>query len=50
MSKRISAEKISSVSVFTRPFIEYTNTRIKLKFDGKTIYFPRINSKLLYGL
>ena len=34
ISKELSDEKISSVSEFTRPFIEYTNARIKLKFDG----------------
>ena len=33
ISKGLSDEKISSVSGFTRPFIEYTNARIKLKFD-----------------
>ena len=33
ISKGLSDEKISSVSGFTRPFIEYTNDRIKLKFD-----------------
>ena len=31
-SKVLSNEKISSVTRFERPFIEYTNTRIKLKF------------------
>ena len=30
-------KKISSVSGFTRPFIEYTNARIKLKFDGSIL-------------
>ena len=55
ISKGLSDEKISSVSGFTRPFIEYTNARINIKFDGsilreKIIYFPRINSKLLYSL
>ena len=35
ISKELSDEKISSVSGFTRPFIEYTNARIKLKFDGR---------------
>ena len=33
ISKRLPDEKISSVSGFKRPFIEYTNARIKLKFD-----------------
>ena len=33
MSKGLSDEKISFVSGFKRPFIEYTNARIKLKFD-----------------
>ena len=33
MSKGLFDEKISSASVFKRPFIEYTNARIKLKFD-----------------
>ena len=33
ISKGLSDEKISSVSGFKRPFIEYTNARIKLKFD-----------------
>ena len=35
--KGLSDEKISSVSGFTRPFIEYTNARIKLKFDGSIL-------------
>ena len=30
-------KKISSVSGFTRPFIEYTNARIKPKFDGSIL-------------
>ena len=33
ISKGLSDEKISSDSGFKRPFIEYTNARIKLKFD-----------------
>ena len=33
ISKRLYDEKISSVSGFTRLFIEYTNPRISLKFD-----------------
>ena len=33
ISKGLSDEKISSDSGFKRPFIEYTNSRIKLKFD-----------------
>ena len=33
ISKGLSDEKISSVTRFERPFIEYTNTRTKLKFD-----------------
>ena len=37
ISKELSDERISSVSGFTRPFIEYTNTRIKLKFDGRIL-------------
>ena len=37
ISKGLSDEKISSVSGFTRPFIEYTNARIKLKFDGSVL-------------
>ena len=32
-SKGFSDEKISSVSGFKRPFIEYANARIKLKLD-----------------
>ena len=35
--KGLSDEKISSVSGITRPFIEYTNARIKLKFDGSIL-------------
>ena len=55
ISKGLSNEKNSSVSGFKRPFIEYTNARIKLKFDKKffktkIVYFPCINSKLLYSL
>ena len=37
ISKGLSDEKISSVSVFTRPFTEYTNARIKLNFDGSIL-------------
>ena len=33
ISKELSDEKISSVSEFKRPLIQYTNARIKLKFD-----------------
>ena len=33
ISKGLSDEKINSVSGFKRPFIEYTNARINLKFD-----------------
>ena len=33
ISKELSDEKISSVSGLKRPFIEYTNAKIKLKFD-----------------
>ena len=37
ISNGLSDEKISSVSGFIRPFIEYTNARIKLKFDGSIL-------------
>ena len=37
ISKGLSDEKISSVSGFTRAFIEYTNAGIKLKFDGSIL-------------
>ena len=37
ISKGLSDEEISSVSGFTRPFIEYANARIKLKFDGSIL-------------
>ena len=37
ISKGLSDDKISSVSGFTRPFIEYTNARIKLTFDGSIL-------------
>ena len=37
ISKGLSDEKVSSVGGFTRPFIEYTNARIKLKFDGSIL-------------
>ena len=46
----ISDEKISSVSRFTRPFIEYTNARINLKIIAIANYYtvyrlnPRTNS------
>ena len=33
MPKGLSYEKYSSVTRFERPFIEYTNARIKLKFN-----------------
>ena len=36
-SKGLSGEKNSSVSGFTRSFIEYTNARIKLKFEGSIL-------------
>ena len=37
ISKGLSNEQISSVYGFTRPFIEYMNARIKLKFDGSIL-------------
>ena len=37
ISKGLSDEKISSVSGFKRPFIEYTNARIKLKFEATSL-------------
>ena len=37
ISKRLSDEKNCSVSGFTSPFIEYKNSRIKLKFDGNIL-------------
>ena len=45
ISKRLSDEKISSVSGFTRPFIEYTNARIKLRFDG-SIFTEKLSTSL----
>ena len=45
ISKGLSDEKISSVSGFTRPFIEYTNTRIKLKFD-ESILSQKLSTSL----
>ena len=52
ISKGISNEKISSVTGFERPFLEYTNARIKLKFNESILRkkFSWINSKLLYSL
>ena len=37
ISKGLYDEKNSSVSGFTRPFIEYANARIKLKFDASIL-------------
>ena len=37
ISKGLSNEKISSVTGFERPFIEYINARTKLKFDGSIL-------------
>ena len=37
ISKVLYDEKNSSISGFTHPFIEYTNARIKLKFDGSIL-------------
>ena len=37
ISKELSDEKISSIGGFTRLFIEDTNARIKLKFDGSIL-------------
>ena len=37
ISKGLSDQKNCSVSGFTRPFIEYTIARIKLKFDGRML-------------
>ena len=37
ISKGLSNEKISSVTGFERPFIEYTNARIKLKLHGSIL-------------
>ena len=37
MSKGLSSEKSSSVNGFKRPFIKYTNSRIKLKFDESVL-------------
>ena len=36
-SKGLYDEKINSVSGFTGSFIEYTNARMKLKFDGSIL-------------
>ena len=44
ISKGLSNEKISSVSGFTRPFIEYTNARIKLRFDGSILRYKLFTS------
>ena len=45
ISKGLSDEKISSVSGFKRPFIEYTNARIKLKFD-ESILIQKLSTSL----
>ena len=45
ISKGLSDEKISSVSGFTRPFLEHTNARIKLKFDG-SIFRKKLSTSL----
>ena len=37
IKRGLSDEKISSDSGFKRPFIEYTNARIKLKFDERIL-------------
>ena len=37
ISKGLSNENISSVTGFERPFIEYTNARIKLKLHGSIL-------------
>ena len=37
ISNGLSKEKISSVAGFERPFIEYTNAKINLKFDGSNL-------------
>ena len=45
MSKGLSDEKNSSDSGFKRPFIEYTNARIKLKFD-ESILTQKLSTSL----
>ena len=45
ISKGLSDEKIGSVSGFNRPFIEYTNARIKLKFD-ENIFRQKLSTSL----
>ena len=45
ISKGLSDEKISSVSGFTRPFIEYTKARIKVKF-GRGILREKLSTSL----
>ena len=53
-SKGLSDEKISSVSRFTRPFIEYTNARINLKIIAicllKTKTITKFHANSLYSL
>ena len=45
ISTGLSDEKISSVSGFKLPFIEYTNARIKLKFD-ESILIQKMSTSL----
>ena len=45
ISKELSNEKISSLSGFTRPFIEHTNARIKLKFE-RSILREKLSTSL----
>ena len=45
ISKGLSDEKISSVSGFKRPFIEYMNARIKLKVD-ESILTQKLSTSL----
>ena len=45
ISKGLSDEKNSSDSGFKRPFIEYTNARIKLKFD-ESIFTQKLPTSL----
>ena len=45
MSKGLPDKKISSVSGFKRPFIEYTNAKIKLKFD-ESILIQKLSASL----
>ena len=45
ISKGLSDEKISSVTGFERPFIEFTNTRIKIKFD-ESILIQKLSNSL----